>query len=97
MSNPVIVSNSTPIILLQKIGRLDLMQKLYSKVYIAEAVYREVIIDGADKINRDDFISEYSWIFYKKNFAVKSLWLSRKDFAYIFTLLLKYSVMCGII
>ena len=62
MNNLVVVSNSTPIILLQKIGQLELFQKLYSKIYIAKAVYREVIIDGFEKVNQDDFISKYNWI-----------------------------------
>ena len=62
MSNPVVISNSTPIILLQKIGQLDLLEKLYSKIYIPEAVYREVIIDGFEKINKNDFIAKYKWI-----------------------------------
>ena len=46
MGNPVVVINSSPIILLHKIGHLDLLQKLYGKVHIAEAVHQEVIIDG---------------------------------------------------
>jgi len=58
MNDFVIVSNSTPIILLYKIGQLDLMQKLYSKIYIAQAVYQEIIINGADKIGQDDFLSK---------------------------------------
>lgn len=62
MNNSIVVSNSTPIILLQKIGQLGLVQKLYSKIYIAKAVFQEVIIDGADKIEQNDFLAKYNWI-----------------------------------
>jgi len=62
MDSPIVVVNSTPIILLQKIGQLDLLQKLYGRVYIAEAVYQEVIIDGAEKDGGNDFILQGNWI-----------------------------------
>lgn len=62
MNKPVVISNSTPIILLQKIGQLDLLRQLYSKICIANAVYQEVIIDGAEKTGQGDFISKYDWI-----------------------------------
>ena len=58
----MIVVNSTPLILLHKIGHLDLLQKLYGKVHIAEAVYQEVIIDGADKTGNSDLIPQDKWI-----------------------------------
>jgi predicted nucleic acid-binding protein len=37
-----IVSNTTPIISLAAIGRLDILEKLFGKVIIAEAVYNEI-------------------------------------------------------
>ena len=37
-----IVSNTTPIISLAAIGRLDILEKLFGKVIIAEAVYHEI-------------------------------------------------------
>ena len=39
---PRIVSNTTPIISLLKLNRLDLLQKLYSQIYIPTAVYKEI-------------------------------------------------------
>lgn len=39
---PEVVVNSTPLIVLCGIGRLDILQKLYHKIYIPSAVYREV-------------------------------------------------------
>ena len=42
----MIISNSSPLILLAKIGRLTLLEKLYSKVIIPYGVYNEVIVEG---------------------------------------------------
>ena len=40
---PEVIVNTTPIIALAGIGHLDLLQKLYSRVMIPEAVDREII------------------------------------------------------
>ena len=42
----MIISNSSPLILLAKIGKLSMLEKLYNKVLIPYEVYREVIIEG---------------------------------------------------
>ena len=62
MSIPIVVVNSTPIILLQKVGQLELLNLLYSKVYIPESVYKEVIEGGNNKNADGDFISAHSFI-----------------------------------
>ena len=62
MDNFIVISNSTPMILLQKVGQLELLKSLYSEIYIPEAVYKEVIIDSAGKNKDDDFISAHDWI-----------------------------------
>ncbi len=46
-----IVSNTSPIINLSKVDRLDLIEKLYQKIIIPEAVFRELIVAGHDKEN----------------------------------------------
>ena len=38
--------NSTPVISLHDIGRLDILSKMYGTVYIPFGVYEEVCIDG---------------------------------------------------
>jgi len=38
----IIVANTTPIISLASIGRLDILEKLFGKVIIPEAVYQEI-------------------------------------------------------
>jgi len=37
-----VVSNTTPILSLLKIGKLDVLRHLYGKVMIPQAVYREI-------------------------------------------------------
>ncbi|MEE3350668.1 MAG: DUF3368 domain-containing protein [Candidatus Gastranaerophilaceae bacterium] len=47
-----VIVNSTPLIALSNIGKLDLLRLLYSEIYIPQAVYREVCEknDTASKI-----------------------------------------------
>lgn len=37
-----VVVNTTPIISLAAVGRLDLLERLFGKILIAEAVYQEI-------------------------------------------------------
>jgi predicted nucleic acid-binding protein len=41
-----VVSDSSPLITLARIGCFDLLPKLYSRIYIPVEVYNEVVIDG---------------------------------------------------
>ena len=52
-----VVVNATPIISLNAIGRLDLLEKLYNRVYIPHAVYEEVCVDGDEVIDKDILLS----------------------------------------
>jgi len=49
------VVNSTPLISLHDIGKLDILSKMYDTVYIPHGVYEEVSIDG--DINKDTLLS----------------------------------------
>lgn len=42
----MIISNSSPLILLAKISKLNVLEKLYRKITIPQEVYNEVIIKG---------------------------------------------------
>lgn len=42
----MIISNSSPLINLAAINKLDLLSKLYSEIIIPDAVWKEVVIDG---------------------------------------------------
>lgn len=61
----IIVSDTTPIISLIKINRLDLLQKLFGEVLIPEAVYRELTTNAvfkneADRVKDSDFLKTAS-------------------------------------
>ncbi len=43
------VSDSSPLIHLSRIGRLGLLRDLFGEVLIPEAVYREVVVEGGDR------------------------------------------------
>jgi predicted nucleic acid-binding protein len=43
----VVVSNATPLIYLAAIGRFELLQNLFERITIPEAVYEEVVTNGA--------------------------------------------------
>lgn len=45
------ISNSSPLIFLSKIGKLDMLEKLFGKIIIAEGVKNEVIIEGKSEVS----------------------------------------------
>ena len=44
-----VVVNSSVLIFLSKIGLLHLLKELFGVVYIPDAVYREVVIEGGER------------------------------------------------
>lgn len=56
----IVISNTTPIITLLSLGKLDLLRELYDKIYIPQAVYQE-IEDGKHKPFYTD-LKQLSWI-----------------------------------
>ncbi|MFC1820176.1 hypothetical protein ACFLZG_03705 [Thermodesulfobacteriota bacterium] len=67
---PRIISNATPIIYLTKAGQLRLLHDLFDSTLIPEAVYREVVVVGKNKGEKDAFIIDdivrNGWIEVKK-------------------------------
>ncbi len=57
---PKIVSNTTPIISLLKLNRLELLHKLYNQIYIPAAVFNEIEA-GKSKVYYKD-LSKVDWI-----------------------------------
>lgn len=57
---PKVVSNTTPIISLLKLNRLELLQELYKHIYIPTAVYKEIEAGKAKKYYKD--LSKINWI-----------------------------------
>jgi predicted nucleic acid-binding protein len=56
---PKIVSNTTPIISLLKLNRLQLFQELYDQIYIPTAVYNEIEAGKTKKFYKDLAIIEW--------------------------------------
>ena len=57
----IVVSDSTILIGLVKIGKLDLLKETFSKVYIPEEVFKEVVERGKGKPG-SKVIKETAWI-----------------------------------
>jgi uncharacterized protein len=56
-----VVSNTSPLIGLARIGRLDLLKALYGALTIPEAVWQEVVVAGADQPGADQ-VKDADWI-----------------------------------
>lgn len=61
----IVISDTTPLISLMKIGRLNLLEKLYGKVFIPAAVYNELIVnkrfpEEAEEIKKCTFLEVQS-------------------------------------
>ena len=56
-----IVSNASPLINLAHIGQLDLLQQLYGQLTIPEAVWHEVVVEGAGQPGAKT-VEAASWI-----------------------------------
>ncbi|MBN1348281.1 DUF3368 domain-containing protein [candidate division KSB1 bacterium] len=61
----IIVSNTFPIINLAAIDQLNILQKLYDKITIPEAVYHEIVITGAGQPGSKN-VPKLDWIATKK-------------------------------
>ena len=55
------VADSSPLIVLAKIGCLNLLPRLYSSVYVSEQVYAEVVVSGAGQPGASE-VAEAGWI-----------------------------------
>lgn len=62
---PKTVSNSSILIHLGKIGLIDLLREQFGEIWIPEAVWKEVVLEGADKEDAK-IISKANWIHVKK-------------------------------
>jgi len=56
-----IVSNSSALINLARIGKLDLLQQLYGELIVPDAVWKEVVVEGSGQSGADD-IKRAAWI-----------------------------------
>lgn len=51
-----VVSNSTPLIALEKIGKLEILRKIFTEIYIPESVYREVYESPKTGMQKPDWV-----------------------------------------
>jgi hypothetical protein len=56
-----VVSNASPLINLARIGKLDLLRQLYGELFIPEAVWHEVVIEGVGQPGADE-VKAATWI-----------------------------------
>lgn len=57
----IVVSNSTPLITLAKVGYFNLLQKLFAEITISREVWNEVVVKGAGRSGSVE-TAEASWI-----------------------------------
>ncbi len=58
----IIVSDTTPLIGLASIGRLNVLQELFGEVYIPQAVYDETVTHGRAQGSAKQDVDNASWI-----------------------------------
>jgi len=58
----IVVSDSSPLISLARIGRLELLQGLFGEVFIPQAVYAETVVVGREKGSAKQAVSAAVWI-----------------------------------
>lgn len=56
-----VVSNATPLIALSRIGRLDVLKKLFGTLIIPEAVFSEVAADGKKRAGSKE-VASADWV-----------------------------------
>ena len=55
------IVNATPLIALSKINQLNLLNDLFSEVIIPQSVYNEVVIQGQEKVGKQELLNA-KWI-----------------------------------
>ena len=58
----IVVSDTTPLIGLASIGRLDLLFEIFGEVYIPQAVYDETVTHGRDEGIAKQAVANADWI-----------------------------------
>ncbi|MGK7954834.1 MAG: DUF3368 domain-containing protein, partial [Crocosphaera sp.] len=56
-----VIVNATPLIALSKINQLNLLNDLFSEVIIPQSVYNEVVIQGQEKVGKQELLNA-KWI-----------------------------------
>ena len=67
----IVVTNSTPIISLAKIDKLHLLRDIFGKIYVPNAVYKEVVLKGKGRPGSKE-IEEAEWVASKEVYNITS-------------------------
>lgn len=67
----IVVTNSTPIISLAKIDKLHLLRDIFDKIYVPNAVYKEVVLKGKGRPGSKE-IEEAEWVASKEVYNITS-------------------------
>lgn len=57
----IVVSNTSPIIALARVGRLDLLHAVYGEILVPEAVFNEISVSGAGEPGAHE-VAAASWV-----------------------------------
>jgi predicted nucleic acid-binding protein len=57
----VVVSNASPLINLARIGHLDLLRAVYGELVIPQAVWEEIVVEGAGQPGAEQ-VRQANWI-----------------------------------
>lgn len=57
----IVVADSSPLIILAKLGCFDFLERIYSRVYISPEVHKEVVNSGAGRPGAQE-VTRSSWI-----------------------------------
>ncbi len=74
----IVVADASPLIALARIGRLELLQTMFLKLLLPEAVWREVVAAGLDRPGAGTII-QADWIEHRKVADVGLAELLRRD------------------
>lgn len=58
----IVVANTTPLIGLAAIGRLDLLHELFGEIHIPQAVYDETVTSGHEEGSAKQSVANAEWI-----------------------------------
>ena len=58
----IVVSDTTPLIGLSSIGRLELLRELFDDVYISQAVFDETVTSGREEGKAKQAVAKANWI-----------------------------------
>jgi uncharacterized protein len=75
-----VVSDSSPLVILTKLGCFDLLNRLFPRLYISEEVHHEVVVSGVGLAGASE-VAKAEWIEVKKLQDQKGLLAAREKYS----------------